>query len=123
MFINGKELNDLPGIGFVEGMACGCAYIGRVDPMFIDIGLKPGMHYIGYDGTLQDLKKKIKYYQEHPKKLEKIANNGYEFATKNFNSEIVAEKFYRDLQKLINNYKNNGYNKTNIKFKSSFIVN
>ena len=43
------------GIGFVEGMACGSAYIGLDDPMYKDIGLIPGKHYIIY-GTLEDLK-------------------------------------------------------------------
>ena len=65
MFIVPEEISDLPAIGFVEGMACGCAYIAKVDKMYEDIGLINGVHYIGYDGTLDDLCNKIKHYQEN----------------------------------------------------------
>ena len=54
MFVVPEEANDLPGIGFVEGMACGSAYIGLDDGMYKDIGLIPRKHYITYDGTLED---------------------------------------------------------------------
>ena len=99
MFIVPEEANNLPGIGFVEGMACGSAYIGLNDSMYIDIGILPGVHYICYDGTLEDLKIKIKYYQNHNDGLEKIANAGYEFVKENFNGKIVANKLYNDLLK------------------------
>ena len=57
-----SNLNTMDCLGFVEGMACGSAYIGLDDPMYKDIGLIPGKHYITYDGTLEDLKSKIAYY-------------------------------------------------------------
>ena len=75
MFVVPEEANDLPGIGFVEGMACGSAYIGLDDPMYKDIGFIQGIHYISYDGTLNDLKNKIIYYQNHNKELENIASS------------------------------------------------
>ena len=59
MCIVGEEILGVPGIGFVEGMACGCAYIGLDSPMYTDLGLIPGVHYITYDGTKEDLKKVI----------------------------------------------------------------
>jgi len=114
MFIVPEEANNLPGIGFVEGMACGSAYIGLDDPMYKDIGLLPEVHYISYDGTLSDLKIKIRYYQDNNAELEKIAKRGYEFAKENFNGEHVAQKLYNDLMKseisssfVINNKKDN----------------
>jgi hypothetical protein len=91
MFVIPEEINDLPGIGFVEGMACGCAYLGKIDPMYSD-------HYIGYDGTLTDLLKKISYYQKHPKALKKIASQGYNFVTKHFNGQTVANNFFNDIE-------------------------
>ena len=99
MFVVPEEANDLPGIGFVEGMACGSAYIGLDDPMYRDIGLIPGIHYIAYNGTLSDLEKKIKYYQKNNNELKEIANRGYEFTKENFNGEHVAQKLYNDLMK------------------------
>ena len=97
MCIVGEEILGVPGIGFVEGMACGCAYIGLDSPMYTDLGLYPGEHYIGYDGSLEDLKRIITYYQkeENQKELEEIATNGYEYVKKNFNSITAAENLIK----------------------------
>ena len=102
MFINPEEAIGLPGIGFVEGMACGSAYIGIRDPMYDEIGLKDKIHYIGYNGTITDLKEKIVYYQNNPKELEKIAQTGYEFVSKQLNNEVVCTKFINDITNLCN---------------------
>lgn len=95
----GEEILGVPGIGFVEGMSCGCAYIGQKIGYYEDLGMQEGVHYIGYDGTLVDLKKKISYYQmpEHQQKLEEIANAGYEFAKKHFTKEHVAADLLNQL--------------------------
>lgn len=103
MFVVPEEANDLPGIGFVEGMACGAAYIGKNDPMYSDLGLKNGIHYISYDNTLNDLIEKIQYYQQHQNELEKIAQRGCEFVVENFNGKRVAEVFWNDLQNIAQN--------------------
>ena len=93
MCVVGEEITGLPGIGFVEGMASGCAYIGQTIGYYEDYGMKEGVHYIGYDGTLDDLKAKISYYQqpEHQQELEAIANAGCEFVRNNFNGRAAAE--------------------------------
>lgn len=102
MFIVPEEVNDLPGISFVEGMACGSAYIGLKNPMYEDLGMKDKIHYIGYDGTLDDLINKIKYYQKNESELETIAANGYELIRNKFNKSFVARKFISDLEILVN---------------------
>jgi glycosyltransferase involved in cell wall biosynthesis len=110
MFVVPEEIIGLPGIGFVEGMACGSAYIGIRDPMYSDLGMIDTIHYIGYDGTLEDLIEKIKYYQEHNDVLEQIALNGYKFVKQNFNDEKVMQDFveYIELKKATKkNDKNN----------------
>ena len=101
MFIVGEEVVGIPGIGFVEGMACGSAYIGQNIGLYEDYGMQEGVHYIGYDGTLDDLKAKITYYQqpEHQEELERIANAGYEFAQIHFRGDIVAKELMEKLQK------------------------
>lgn len=93
MFIVPEEIIDLPAIGFVEGMACGSAFIGARAPMYEDLGLIDKVHYIGYDGSLNDLKDKIAYYQEHHDELEKIADNGYRYVRANFNKDRVMKDF------------------------------
>lgn len=100
MCLIGEEILGVPGIGFVEGMSCGCAYIGQKIGYYEDLGMVEGVHYIGYDGTLDDLKEKIRYYQkpEHQEELKSIAHNGYMFAHEHFRGVSVAEKL---LDKLI----------------------
>lgn len=100
MCIVGEEILGVPGIGFVEGMACGCAYIGIDSPMYTDVGLIPGVHYITYDGTKEDLKRVIEYYQmdEHQAALEQIAKTGCEYVRTHFNGDAVAEKLLHDLE-------------------------
>lgn len=100
MCLVGEEVIGVPGVGFAEGMACGCAYIGQNYGYYEDYGMKEGVHYIGYDGTLDDLKSKIMYYQqpEHQEELERIANAGYEFAQTHFRGEQVAKEL---LDKLV----------------------
>ena len=99
MCVVGEEITGLPGIGFVEGMACGCAYIGQTVGYYEDYGMKEGVHYIGYDGTLDDLKAKISYYQqpEHLQELETIARTGCEFVRSHFNGPAAAESLLNNL--------------------------
>lgn len=101
MFLVGEEVVGIPGIGFVEGMACGGAFIGQNFGIYEQYGMQEGVHYIGYDGTLNDLKAKISYYQqpEHQEELERIANAGYEYAQTHFRGEIVAKELLDKLQK------------------------
>lgn len=102
MCIVAEEALGLPGIGFVEGMACGCAYIGLDSPMYRDYGLIPGVHYISYDGTKEGLRNIIEYYQqpEHQEELERIAKTGCEFVRKNFQGDVVAERLFKELFRL-----------------------
>lgn len=99
MCVVGEEIIGLPGIGFVEGMACGCAYIGQTVGYYEDYGMQEGVHYIGYDGTLDDLKAKISYYQqpEHQQELEAIAKAGCEYVRSQFNGQAAAETLLNKL--------------------------
>ena len=96
MCLIGEEIMQIPGIGFVEGMACGCAYIGQTEGYYEDYGMIEGKHYIGYDGTIEDLKKKISFYQkpENQSQLEQIANEGCRFVRENFIGKIIAERLF-----------------------------
>lgn len=100
MFVVPEELNDLPGIGFVEGMACGCAYIGKKSPIYSDLGLVAGKHFVEYDGTLDDLVDKITYYQKSYSKLELIADEGSKYIHEKLNRDFVAKMFYRTMAEL-----------------------
>lgn len=102
MFICPEDVQGSYGIGTIEGMACGCAMIGWDYGAFEDMGMEAGKHYISYDGTIEDLIKKIRYYQE-PKnqtELEEIAKTGCEFVRRNFSQDTVARNFYKVLKKI-----------------------
>jgi len=104
MHIVGEEILGVPGIGYVEGMACGSAYIGLDSPMYRDLGLIPGVHYISYDGTKEGLKSTIEFWQraENQEELERIADNGCKFVRKNFCGEKVAAAFIDKLIEIQN---------------------
>ena len=97
MCVVGEE-TELPGIGFVEGMGCGCAYIGQDLPFYRDIEMIPGKHFITYDGTAKDLKKKVSYYQKRPKELEKIAEEGRKFIQEKCNYKVVVRNFLKSIK-------------------------
>lgn len=103
MFAVPEEICDLPGIGFIEGMACGTAYFGIDDAMYRDLGMIPGIHYVAYDGTLDNLLSKVSYYQEHYDELEIIANQGYLFAKNALSSKKVYGEFVSRLRHILNN--------------------
>jgi len=99
MFVVPEEICDLPAIGFVEGMACGSAYFGQEHPMYRDIGLIAGYHYIPYDGTMADLMSKVHYYQNNTDALETIAKNGLEFVSNKLNMNVVYNQFFAKIYK------------------------
>lgn len=101
MFAVPEEVCNLPGIGFIEGMACGSAYFGIDDPMYRDLGMEPGTHYVAYNGTLENLVEKLAYYQSHLEELEVIAGNGYIFATQMMSSEVVYGAFLEKLKVIV----------------------
>lgn len=95
----GEEIMGIPGIGFVEAMACGCAFIGQNVGYYEDYGMKEGIHYIGYDGTKEGLSKTIEFWQrpENQNKLELIANNGLSFVKENFRGDEIVNHLLSEL--------------------------
>ena len=94
MFLVPEEAAGPCAALFVEGMACGCAYVGDVNrPMYRDFGMIEGVHYIGYDASLEDLVEKVNFYNKNSDILEKIANSGHELAIREFSRETNYQKF------------------------------
>lgn len=104
MHLLGEEILGVPGIGYVEGMACGSAYIGLDSPMYRDLGLIPGVHYIAYDGTKEGLRATVEYWQkpENQEELEKIAMAGCDFVRTHFCGDVVAKTLVESLVELKN---------------------
>jgi len=97
MFAVPEEVCGLPAIGFVEGMACGSAYVGLDAPMYRDLGMVPGVHYIAYDGSIDDLMSQVRYHQRHPERTQAIAEAGRNFAQTVLAPEVVYGAFVSSL--------------------------
>jgi glycosyltransferase involved in cell wall biosynthesis len=101
MFVVPEEINGLPGIGFIEGLMCGCVLIGKSDAYYEDLGFIDGVNFISYDGTLNDLVNKITFYQNNSNLLEGISIKSYEFVKSNFNENIVSSIFIDNMKALV----------------------
>lgn len=99
-FVCPEENVGMPGIGFVEGMACGTTYIGLDTEYYRKLGLIPDVHYISYDGTYGGLLEKIKYCQNNYSEMRKIGQTGRDFIRMNFSRSKVAADFFVELKKL-----------------------
>lgn len=86
-----EEIIGTPGISFVESMSCGNLYFGVLNHFYEDIGLISGIHYVSYDGSLEDLIIKIKYYQANLEEAEEIAKSGLNFVKENFTVDKSIE--------------------------------
>lgn len=100
MFAVPEEVCGLPAIGFVEGMACGSAYVGLDAPMYRDLGMVPGVHYIAYDGSIDDLMFQVRYHQQNPERTQAIAEAGRNFVQTVLAPEVVYGAFVRSLRDL-----------------------
>lgn len=109
MFLCSEESVGLPSINVFEGMATQNVYVGIDNPMYMALGMRPGIHYIGYkEDNFDDLLEKIRYYQANPDKLCEISMAGYNFVRENFSRENIAHVFWRDLEDLSHEFSSSG---------------
>lgn len=102
--VNAEDYNGFYAIGAIEAMACGCALLGQEYGVYEELGLQSGIHYISYDGTIDDLRKKAEYYLQpyNLHKLEIIAKNGMEYVRKHFSENQVFKNYYMNLLSISN---------------------
>jgi len=101
MFVSPEENVGLPSVNFVEGMACGCAYLGIKNPMYDRLGLIDGVNYIGYNGSIEDLRLKITYYLNHQDLLNEISRNGEKLVKERFSKNTVLSDLLKYLNSLV----------------------
>ena len=88
----GEEIYGLPGIGFFEAMACGCAVLGQSGHFYKGLGLVSGVHYVEHDGTLEGIKRAIDYLRKSPEKAQEIAEKGKEYTTSHCRPDALFDK-------------------------------
>lgn len=88
----GEENTGFLAIGALESMACGCILFAQ-EKCYKGLGLIDGVHYISYDGTLQNLIEKFHQLNAMPiKELEKISQASSDFM-QNYKSKKCYENF------------------------------
>ena len=97
MFAVPEEIVGLPGIGAFEGMMCGSVLFAINDPMYTDIGLIPGYHYVEYDGSLDSLISKVRYYQSNQNQLYDISVSGQKFVVESLKKENVYKNLLNQI--------------------------
>jgi len=100
IFVRPEEMVGNPSINMVEGMACGTVYMGANKDMYEPLGMKPGIHYILYDGTFKDLKKQFLYYINQKERLSEISERGKNLVRERFEPNIVAKDFWETIKQL-----------------------
>jgi len=75
-----------------KAMGCGCFFI--CPPMQgLEQFFTPGKHLVIYDGSVEDLELKVKYYLEYEDEREKIAKRGYEEIMKNHTIGVRVNQY------------------------------
>lgn len=95
LVINPEDANGIYAIGAIEAMACGCALIGINSGIYEDLGMRNGIHYISYDGSIGDFEDKARYYltDSNTDKLEKIANDGLDYVRHFFSEDVISDRY------------------------------
>ncbi|MCT7563740.1 glycosyltransferase [Aliarcobacter butzleri] len=92
----GEENIGFPAIGAFEAMACGCILIGQKE-YYNSLGMEENIHYICYNGSLEDLVNKIEYLRINPLIAEEISENSINYIKNSF----LYNKKYLELKNVI----------------------
>lgn len=107
MFASPEERTGLPSMKMFEGMLCGSVLVAIDHPMYTNLGFKDGENYIAYrENDVEDLVRKISYYQQHPDQLREISRCGDEFARSRFDPRSVVQTFWKDCERIVNHVRN-----------------
>lgn len=98
----GEERSGFPALGAFEAMACGCVLIADAS-CYNGLGLKAGVHFLAYDGTLDGLLAKIPEVVTSQKAVE-IADVGREMVTRMFSAKAVYDRWQVELRRIENSW-------------------
>ncbi|MCC2624732.1 MAG: glycosyltransferase [Burkholderiales bacterium] len=96
-----EEFAGFPALGAFEAMACGCILIGNPST-YSGLGLLANIHFLTYNGQLEDLINKLKHYRHTDLNiLLQISKNGAKFAANYFSQASIYNKWNLELQEII----------------------
>jgi hypothetical protein len=96
-----SNISQMIRLRIYEAMACGVLVIDSWCEEYDVLGFKNEEHIVFHSG-LEDLREKIVYYLERPKKLNEIARSGKEFVVENFRVEKAIARFGENLERHLN---------------------
>ena len=97
-FICPEDITGVPSSNMVEGMARGCIYFGNENLEYLkDYGMRPWLHYIPYDGTLNGLLEARNRILNNSTLIQQISRNGEELAKAEFSGDRVLNKLFEYL--------------------------
>jgi hypothetical protein len=95
--VSGEELSGCPTIGSFEAMASGAAVFLSKAYSYRPLGLRAGVHYIAYDGSLADLISKIRLFKNKKPIVQDISNNAVNFIKTHCSRSALNLSFYKQL--------------------------
>jgi hypothetical protein len=95
LFLVPEEVTGLPGVSFVEGMVCGCVFIGSNEAIYNSIGMKPSVHYLLYDGTIHGLRAVVEEAINQITRTEEISRAGQQFVLEFLQNETVCSNLIK----------------------------
>lgn len=101
-FICPEDVSGYYSSNMCEGMASGCVYFANKNLNYLSIlGMKPWVHYIPHNGTINDILKSYKKIQNNKNLYNIIKKKSQEFALNNFTIKAIHLKFNKELKKKI----------------------
>lgn len=101
MFVSDESIFYFPAAKTFEGPACGTVMVCSDHPCFSDYGFIGGVNCITHKQLdIQDLKRQISYYQNHPAELARIQKNSITFVRQNYSHAMIADKVNSAIKKI-----------------------
>ena len=93
-FICPEDVIGMPSANMVDGMALGSVYFGNENYGYLkDYGLKPWIHFIPHDGSVEGILKSYKKIEDDENLYQKIRYEGMNFIIQNVSLDKTLEKF------------------------------
>ena len=99
-FICPEDIFGMPSSNFVEGMSTGCVYFGNINYIYFSLyGLKPWVHFVPHDGTIEGIIKSYKKIEDNSDLYNVISKNAREIMKKRYKMEYIIDHFCKEIEK------------------------
>jgi hypothetical protein len=110
IFVCSNGLNSQVLMKYYEVMASGTLLLTNTPKNCGSYGFKPGEHFATWNG-LNDLKRKIYYYLDNPRVMDRIAKKGMKLVREKFSTEKIAKDIRNAIELYYNGKPKKSYSK------------